>query len=263
MQRPDWLLLLSCLCAPTLALTGCGDDGPGDAEPDAAPAVDAASPDAAGSCPGQVLFTGSYQDWDGNSAGPNNTLGTVVTEVADPDNSTTITAPNGRVTLCLPGDQTSQVTFTKDEYLPLRYTFDPESVGTAFEIPGLTPARADELFTQLGITRDPLLAQVLVAVRFETGNPEAVGDAAMGARVTLGNASAGAFTPDEGGVLGAGDTLAGGAFVLFVNTELAGDTTTVTITATDLELGCNGPDRINLAAGEIAVTTFSCNILLD
>lgn len=263
MRHLSWLLLLSCLCAHPLA--GCGDDGPGDGPADAAPpdagsadaGIDAGVPDA-GPCPGQVLFTGSYQDWDDNSAGPSNTLGTVVAQADDPENATTITAPNGRVTLCLPADETSLVTFTKDEYLPLRYTFAPPSNrGTAFEIQGLTPARADDLFTELGLTRDPLLAQVVVAVRYEALNPEAVGDAVEGARVALGNAAAGAFTPDEGGVLGAGDTLAGGAFVLFANTEPFGATTTVTVTPPPGWL-CPGPDSISLVAGELAVTTFAC-----
>jgi hypothetical protein len=268
MRRLSWLPLLSCLCVPLLALAGCGDDGPDDGPADAAPpdaaladaGVDAAAPDAGAPCPGQALFTGSYQDWDGNSAGPSNTLGTVVAEAADPDNATTITAPNGRVTLCLPADETSLVTFTNDDYLPLRYTFDPTSRGTAFEIQGLTPARADELFAELGLTPDPLLAQVIVAVRYETANPEAVGAGAEGVRVALSNASAGTFTPDEAGVLGAGDTLAGGAFVLFANTEPVSETTTVTVTPPS-DVGCSGPDLVSVAAGEIAVTTFSCVIL--
>jgi hypothetical protein len=262
MRRPDWVLILSCLCAHPLA--GCGaDDSPA---PDAAPpdaaadaAVDAA-PDTgvdAGACRGQVLFTGSYEDWDGNSAGPNNTLGTVVAQADDVQNSTTINAPNGRVVLCLPADETSLVTFTNDDYLPLRYTFEPASAATAFDIRGLTPARADELFVELGLTRDPLLAQVIVAVRMETDNPEAVGAAVTGARVALGNAAAGAFTPDEGGVYGAGDTLAGGAFVLFANTEPVSETTTVTVTPPD-GVACTGPDLVSLTAGELAVTTFAC-----
>jgi hypothetical protein len=268
MRRPYCLLLLSCLSASPLALAGCGDDGPGDgpvdaARPDAAPEVDAADPGPNLPCEAdEDVFTGSYQDWDTNSAGPSNTLGTEVAEVADPDNATTITAPNGRVPkLCLPADETSQVTFTKDEYLPLRYTFAPASAGTAFEIQGLTPARADELFTELGLTRDPLMAQVMVAVRYETDNPEAVGGAVEGARVALGNASAGTFTPDDVGVLGAGDILAGGAFVLFANTEIGSDTTTVTITP-PTGITCAGPDSVALRAGEIAVTTFSCLVLL-
>jgi hypothetical protein len=264
MRRLDWLLLLSCLCAHPLA--GCGDDGPGDGPADGAPpdatgadaGIDAGAPDA-GPCPGQVLFTGSYQDWDGNSTGPSNTLGTVVAQADDPENATTITAPNGRVVLCLPADETSLVTFTKDEYLPLRYTFapPPPNRGTAFEIQGLTPARADELFTELGLTRDPLLAQVIVAVRYKASNPEAVGDAAEGVRVGLSNASAGTFTPDEAGVLGAGDTLAGGAFVLFANTEPVSETTTVTVTPPPF-VECVGPNLVSVAAGEIAVTTFTC-----
>lgn len=249
--------LLSCLCAHPLA--GCGsDDSPAsDAAP---PAVDAgrdAGPpvDAGGPCrAGEVLFTGSYQDWDGNSAGPTNTLGTVV---AGAQSSFTINAPNGRVVLCLPAAGTSVVSFTHDDYLPLRYTFDPASAGTAFDIRGLTPGRADELLMGLGVTPDPQLAHVFVAVRMATDNPEAVGAAVTGARVALGNAAAGTFTADQAGVLGAGDTLAGDAFVLFANTELGGGTTTVTVTPPQ-GLLCTGPETLELAAGELAATTFAC-----
>lgn len=262
MRRLDWSLLRSCLCV--LPLAGCGSDN--------SPATDASPPrvdggvdaglDAggeldAGVCRGQTLFTGSYQDWDGNSAGPSNTLGTVVAQADDAQNSITINAPNGRVVLCLPAGEPSLVTFTNDDYLPLRYTFEPASAATAFDIPGLTPARADELLTGLGITRDPLLAQVIVAVRTETDNPEAVGAPVEGASVTLGNASAGTFTADDGGVYGAGDTLAGGSFVLFANTEPGSGTTTVTVTP-PTGLVCTGPERLDLVAGEIAATTFAC-----
>jgi hypothetical protein len=255
------IILLSSLGVHPLA--GCGgDDGAaGDAAP---PLVDAgadarldASVDAGLCRSDELLFTGSYQDWDGNSAGPSNTLGTVVAQADDPSNSITINAPNGRVVLCLPPDGTSLVTFTNDDYLPLRYTFDPASAGTAFDMRGLTPARADELLTALGLTRDPLLAQVIVAVRLATDNVEAVGDAVAGASVALGNAAAGTFTADQGGVYGAGDTLAGDAFVLFANTELGGGTTTVTVTP-PAGLICTGPESLDLAAGEIAVTTFAC-----
>jgi hypothetical protein len=253
MRRLDWLLL-SCLCAPLLA--GCGSDD--------SPASDAAPPDAtpdapvdAGPCGDLALFTGSYVDWDGNSEAPTNTLDTVVSEDADPQNAVTITAPNGRVVLCLPGDATSIVSFTHPDYLPLRYAFDPAAAGTAFDIRGLTPARADELFTTLGVTRDPAVAQVIVAVRMETANPEAVGAAVTGARVRLGNLSAGSFTGPGDGTYGAGDTLAGDAFVLFTNTELGGGTTSVTVTPPQ-GVTCAGPDSVPVAAGAISVTTFAC-----
>jgi hypothetical protein len=259
MRRLDCVVLISCLCAGALA--GCSDEsppidsGPPVPVPDAGP--DAAIDANTEVCPGQVLFTGSYQDWDGNSTGPNNTLGTVVTQASDVQNATTIGAPNGRVVLCLPADSTSLVNFTNDDYLPLRYTFDPATAVTAFDIQGLTPERADEQLVALGITRDPLLAQVIVAVRMATANPEAVGEAVRGARVVLGNGSAGIFTPDETGVLGADDTLAGGAFVLFANTEPVSETTTVTVTP-PAGVTCVGPDLISLTAGAIAVTTFAC-----
>jgi hypothetical protein len=262
MRRLDSLFLFSCFFLPA----GCGsDDSPAidaslvDAAPD--PGIDAAVPDAGpGLCEGQVLFTGSYVDWDGNSTAPTNTLDTLVSQDDDPSNSVSITAPNGRVIMCLPADRTSTVTFTHPDYLPLRYVFEPAAAATAFDIRGLTPVRADELFISLGVTRDPVLAQVIVAVRMATDNPEAVGDAVIGARVALGNLSAGVFTADVSGVYGAGDTITGDASVLFANTEIGEGTTTVTVTPPE-NLACAGPDTIALVPGEISVTTFACSPL--
>jgi hypothetical protein len=257
MRRLDWFLLISCLCAHPLA--GCGpDDSPAS---DAAPrdaALDAAADGAvdAGACGDLALFTGSYVDWDGNSEAPTNTIDTLVSE-AGSQRSVRITAPNGRVVLCVPDGAPSVVTFTHPDYVSLRYTFDPAAAGTAFDIRGLTPARADELFTTLGVTRDLAVAQVIVAVRREAASPEGVGAAVTGARVSLGNASAGSFTAASDGTYGAGDTLAGDAFVLFTNTELGGGTTAVTVTP-PAGVTCVGPDSIAVAAGEIAVTTFAC-----
>lgn len=252
-MRPlNWLVSLSCVCA----LAGCAADDA--AEIDASPgAIDAAPPDA-GLCPGEAVFTGSYVDWDGNSSGPTNTLGTEVSLEGDPSSSVSINAPNGRVLMCLPADAGAVVTFTHPDYLPLRYTFEPAAAGTAFDIRGLTPARADELFSSLGVVRDPLLAQVLVHVRAETAGPEAVGAGVAGARVSLGNGSAPPFTDVGDGAYGAGDTLIAGDFVLFPNTELDGGTTTVTVTP-PAGMTCAGPDSVALAAGELAVTTFACS----
>lgn len=260
MRRLDWFLLLSCFCAHPLA--GCGSDdspasdaAPPDSTADAAP--DAAI-DAGSACGDLALFTGSYVDWDGNSEAPTNTLGAVVSEDGNAQNAVTINAPNGRVVLCLPADAPSLVSFAHPDYLPLRYAFEPAAAGTAFDVRGLTPARADDLFTTLGVTRDAALAQVLVAVRMETANPEAVGAAVTGARVSLGNASAGSFTAASDGTYAAGDTLAGDAFVLFTNTALGAGTTSVTVTPPQ-GVTCVGPASIPVAAGEIAVTTFACS----
>jgi hypothetical protein len=258
MRRLDWFLLISCLCAHPLA--GCGpDDSPAsDAAPrDAAPDATADGSIDAGPCADLALFTGSYVDWDGNSEAPTNTLDTLVSEDGGAQSSVRITAPNGRVVLCLPDGAPSVVTFTHPDYLPLRYTFDPAAAGTAFDIRGLTPARADELFTTLGVTRDPAVAQAIVAVRREAASPQAVGAAVAGARVSLGNASAASFTAASDGTYGAGDTLAGDAFVLFTNTELGGGTAAVTVTP-PAGVTCVGPDSIAVVAGEIAVTTFAC-----
>lgn len=256
MRCVQWLVSLSSVCV----LAGCPADDA--AQIDASPGTSDAGPDAtppdAGLCAGEALFTGSYVDWDGNSSGPTNTLGTEVAQVDDPSASVSIDAPNGRVVMCLPADTRAVVTFTHPDYLPLRYTFEPAAAGTAFDIRGLTPDRADEIFTGLGLARDPLLAQVLVYVRMETASPEAVGAAVQGARVSLGNASAPPYTDVGDGIYGAGDTLIDGAFVLFPNTELGDGTTAVTVTPPD-GMTCAGPDSVAVAAGETAVTTFACS----
>ncbi len=247
---------------------GCGgDDNPGDPTGiDAAPVDASADADAsaadAGLCAGQAIFSGAYIDWDGNSGAPQNTLDTVITEVADSSNTFTINAPNGRVEMCLPADATSTLTFANDDYLPLRYTFDPIANATAVDLRGLSPDRADALLTSVGVTRDAASAQVLIAVRQRIDSLDAVGAPVIGAQVSLGNGAAGSFVDTGDGVYGASDTLAiddadSGGFVLFANTEVAAGTTTVTVTPPTGQV-CDGPDSVALAAGELAAATFVC-----
>ena len=206
----------------------------------------------AGMCGAQLLFTGEYVDWDSTPADAMGIYDAQVAAQSNPDGAVS-SAPNGRVILCLPASAGSVVTFTHPDYLPVRYTVAPAAVDGPFSIRGLTPARADALFsTELGITRDVAAAQVLVAVRSYPG-----GTPVSGAQVSIGNQNVSSFTDTGDGTYGPGDTLAGGAFVLFGNVETTGGSTTVSVTPPP-GTTCDGPSTIDVAAGEVAVTTFSC-----
>src|SRR5690349_3062874 len=103
------------------ALAACSDDGP-------------APP---------LTFTGAYQDWDSTNENFVGIFEATVTEVGDAAN-TASTAPNGRVTLTLPGSGITEVTFVQDVdgYLPARYTVEPAAAALgAFEVHGITEAR--------------------------------------------------------------------------------------------------------------------------
>lgn len=203
-------------------------------------------------CGTQLLFTGEYVDWDSSQANFRGIFDTQVAAQSDPGDAVT-TAPNGRVILCLPASGGSVVTFTHPDYLPVRYTVEPAAVDGPFSIRGLTPDRADALFTtELSVTQDEAAAQVLVAVRSYPG-----GTPVAGAQVSIGNQNVGSFTDTGDGTYGPGDTLAGGDFVLFANVETTGGSTTVSVTPPP-GTTCEGPSTIDVAAGEIAVTTFSC-----
>lgn len=244
----------AAMTALATLVCGCGESSGGaDAAIDAGEAdaaADAGEPDASGPCAGQLLFTGGYVDWDSSDQAFDGVEFATWTEVADAQNTAT-TAPNGRGILCLPLDARSAVDFTHPDYLDLRYTVDPEAAAMgAFEVRGLTPARADQLFADdLGVARDADSAQVLVAARTYPG-----GAPAAGATVSLGNAHQGAFTDDGTGAYATGDTLAGGAFVLFANVEVGPGQTTVTVDG----VTCVGPSTLDLMAGGLSVTTFAC-----
>lgn len=244
----------------------CGDsDG---TSPDASPGViDAAQTDSNladaaldadnSICPGELLFTGEYVDWD---SGPDAFLGIPDAEislVASPD-TTARTAPNGRVILCVPPDLgTASFSFIQPMYLPLRYTTTAEILGKgAFALRGLTENRIAALHeTELQVTRDATRALVLVAIQdFQS---QELGIPVIGASASLGADHDGAFVAGESGSYGAGNTLTNGLFVLFANVDAAEGTTTVTVTGPSGE-PCTGPAAIEVAPGELAATTFTC-----
>lgn len=240
-----------------LAVLGCGDDGgapPVDAPVgvDGPPVVDAMTPDASGPCPGELVFTGGYEDWDSTPANFDGVEFATVTQVEDPSNMAQ-TAPNGRVMMCVP-NELATFDFVQPDYLDARYTMSPQAQFFGpFTLRGLKPERALELFAlELGLTRDVQTAQVLVDIRrYPDDQP------ALAARASLGNANAGAFTDDGTGRFAPGDQLSFGSLVLFANVEVGDGTTTVEVTAPPGYV-CTGPSSISLVAGALAATTFAC-----
>ncbi|ACY16014.1 hypothetical protein [Haliangium ochraceum] len=259
MPRLDAILSLAMALPLAATLGACKADPPmtPPPSPDAGDGPDAGDADAgAGVCGADALFTGSYVDWDGNSTGPNNTLDT---ELSGGGEGFTITAPNGRVQMCLPGDASTTVDFVHPDYVPFTYVFAPETAATAFDMRGLTPVRADDLFIALGLTRDTLSAQVLVDVRMQAASAEAVGAPAVGARVLLDSASAGAFSEQDRGVFAAGDTVVGEALIFYANVAVDGGSTALTVTA-PAGATCVGPSSLPLVAGAITATTVMCSM---
>lgn len=247
-----------------LFAAACSDDDAGapDATPmvDAPPAIDAdstdaAPPDAGGPCDaGEAFFTGAYEDWDSTDMDFLGIFDATYTELGNKTN-TASTAPNGRVELCVTANADTAFSITHATYLDAVLSMDAEANAAGpFAINGMTPARADELFTQIGLTRDTLDAQVIVAVQM---HPEET--PVIGAQVSIdGNANEGAFVADANNDYSAGDTTTDGAFVLFANTEVGAGTTTVTVTPPN-GVSCVGVTSMSLTAGELAFAPFACS----
>jgi len=213
---------------------------------------DAAVPDAAGPCPGEILFTGEYVDWDSTELDFLGIFDATYTELGNKTN-TASTAPNGRVELCVAQATDAVFSIAHATYLDAVYTMSAEvNAAGPFSIRGLTPARADTLLADPLPTRDVGDAQVIVAVRtYPEGTPT------IGAQVSLGNAHEGAFTSDANADYVSGDTTTDDAFVLFANTVVGGGQTSVTVVP-PAATTCVGPSDIAVNAGELAFATFAC-----
>ena len=246
------LLRLSTIALLSISVTvGCGDDG-GDDGNGVDAAVDASSGDASDTCPGQLLFTGDYVDWDSTTLDFMGVFDATVTEVGNPSNSVQ-TAPNGRAIMCLPASLTSAVDFTHAQYATVRYTASPEATAAGpFSIQGLTAARATTLFQEIGKSREAGRAQVLVGV-YDYGADTHV----TGAAISLGNNNEGGYIDDGTGKYTDGATVTNDRFVFFANVEVGGGTTTVQVTP-PAGKSCTGVGEIQLVADQIAATNFAC-----
>ncbi|MCG8424405.1 MAG: hypothetical protein MJE77_41460 [Proteobacteria bacterium] len=244
MSITRWLVI-AFFIASGLGLPGCGSGSSTDG------GVDAGSDAPPSACPGQLLFTGEYLDWD-NPQSFMGVLDAMVTEVANPSNSDT-TAHNGRSTLCLPAGITSYVDFTHDTYIDIRFTVSPDAIAKGpYSVEGLTDARAGQVFTQIGRTFDSARAQVLIAIYDYSGNRPAIG-----ATATVDNNNEGGFVDDGTGASAQGTELTDDQFVFFANVDIGGGTTPVTVTPPTGKT-CVGPPEIQLVAGQIAATAFAC-----
>jgi len=192
-----------------------------------------------------MTFTGGYEDWDSANASFLGVFDATVTDVAN-SSITATTAPNGRSTLTMEGAP-GEVTFVATDYLPGRYTVDPDVVAAGpYEIRGIKTSRVTTFFANElgGVTYDASKALVEIEVRTD------------GAAITVAGAATGGFHGDASVGWSAGATQAGGAaYVVFPN-----------VAPGDIALGvtppngktCHAPATIHAEAGELAMTTVAC-----
>lgn len=192
------------LAVVALAACGCGDDGPG--------------PD--------ITFTGGYEDWDSTEQDFLGINAAMVTEVGNESNTAT-TAPNGRSTLTLPGAE-SVVTFEAADYLPARFTVDPDAVVDPYEVRGITEARIATYYTELG------------AGAWDEGTALVEVTAPAGVTLTVGGESGTAHANA----------------VVWPNVAV-GDGT-VSLEVDGGALTCHAPAAIHVAAGEVAIAAVGC-----
>jgi len=228
MQRIFVVALVAC--------AACGDDG-------------SDGPDA-GPCGDDIQFTGGYEDWDSTEFAFMGIFEATVAEVADPSNTAT-TAPNGRSSLCLPRDTTSQVTWTKDGFVTGRYTVEPDAVLGAYNVRGISTTRITTFHQDLGLTWDSAAALVEIEVRsYPSAGP------VDGVTITVEGGGAG-FHRDAAEAWVAGATTAGGELVIVPDVPVPADGT-VTLTVDTGGRTCRYPDSLHVAAGEVAIATVAC-----
>jgi hypothetical protein len=217
------------LCLALVVCAACSDD--------------AAPPDG-----GTLDFTGGYIDWDSTELAFMGIFEATVTEVGDASNTAT-TAPNGRSTLTLPA-AAGEVTWEKADFLTARYTVEPDAVLGAYEFRGISAARAATFHQDLGLTYDAAAVLVEIEVR---GYPS--GDPVDGVTVSV-EGGGDAWHRDAVEAWVAGGTTDGGELVIVPNTP-AGDGA-LTLTVDTGGKTCHYPAELQVAAGEVAVTTVAC-----
>lgn len=251
------LLLLATLGLSLSA--GCGDDGgaqadarPIDAQDPADAAVDA-GPDAFVRCPGAVLFTGEYLDWDSSDAMFQGIFDATVTDTST--NATAQTAPNGRWELCVPAGTAVAATITHADRVPVRYVAAPEVIAAGMvSTRGLTLQQVLDLHSAAGINLIGDRAMVLIEVRSHPGL-----EPVQGATVDVtGSNQEGTFSVDAAWDLQTGTTTGASGYMFFANVTLGAGSASVTVTP-PAGTTCVGPAQLPLAAGEISAASFACD----
>jgi hypothetical protein len=197
----------SLALALVLLAAGCSDDAPG--------------PD--------FTFTGAYEDWSSTETNFLGVNGALVVEVANPDNMA-MTAPNGRSTLTLPGEE-GQVELTASDYLPGRYTVDPDAAAIGpYEVRGMKTADIGAFYNDIGAgTWDE--STVLVEIENRTA----------GVTVTVNGATGIGYTD---------------AYTVFPNVDASSGTVSLEVDAGSHT--CHAPSTLHVSAGEVAMTTVAC-----
>ena len=207
------------------------------ATPDAK--LDTPLPDAAGDagmCPGAEFLTGAYVDWDSTDT---NFHGVAFATWAL-GSQTDMTAPNGRVQLCIPTTGRQLITVTSgsgDSHINGHFIADAAvfADGRVFVARGLTAARAAQFFTDNAIgTYDAGKGLLLV---HQSGTPVALTLSGATAEATLSSADGITWT--------AGSTT--GKFALFTNVVVTGPA--------HLAGPATGAGDLTIANGEITMTS--------
>lgn len=232
---------LAPLAAVAVCLSGaagCSDDAPAtDAAVDATDAAIDAVDAPGGPCPGEVHFTGVYLEWDSTGSIPGINASTWT--VRGQPTRTDMSAPNGRVDLCLASTGTSTLDATESTHVSALYVADPavfQPANTIFEVKGITTTRADSFYTSLGTTFNAQAGHVLVE---HMGTPIPLSLGAGGTAYAVDGVDDNTWT--------AGNT---GGLVLFVNVPIAAQTTLTSTSA------FTGPTTLPLEAGKLTITSI-------
>lgn len=228
------LVVISITAAAACSDDSAGDiDAPVDAEPDAIDAPD-------GPCGADYQMTGEYVDWRSTNAAFDGVESSTWTVVGDATR-TAMTAPNGRIIMCLSRAQTVAIAITQTAtpYVEARFMADPavlSAPGGIFSARGLKQAMASAEYTAImnGMTYDTAAAHVFV---YKRGAPTAV---TLGAQAS--------FVSD-----GVDDTTwvsgSTGTFILFPNVPATG---TATLSGT-----FTGPKTIPVEANRLTIVPIS------
>jgi hypothetical protein len=236
---------LSVLTLLAAALGACSDDEFVPAVPIDATVIDAAidAPIDAppGPCGAGLQITGEYIDWDSTLAAFDGVENSTWTVVEPAGGATAMTAPNGRILLCITRAATSQIDVTQADYLPARFVADPAVLtpaGSLFSIRGVKTAMTAAQWLEFGQTYDPTRAQVLI---YKIGTP---------APLTLTPAVATVFTSD-----GDDDITwtagASGVLTLFANVPVGGGSVTL-----GSAMAFTGPTTLPVAAGRLTIAVI-------
>ena len=244
------LRLLPRAALAAVLLAGCGGDD--DPIADAAPPA----PDREDLCPGRLTLEALVADLVTGAA----VFDVSLTEVGNEGNAAT-SAPNGRAILCLPAGEDSEVRATHPERLDRLDRVDADAAAIwygasqPYPLHVVTPAAADALLGEHGLTRDEDAAQVIVTVlEYPGGTP------LSGATVAIDRAHEGALSRDEEGGFAASDEIGAGGLVLFANAVTTGGAVTATVTPPDGYAGtCTGPSAAPLEAGAVTGLHIACH----